>query len=156
MINKDIIIFFYIDDIVICYKKKNEAEAKTAVAGLKTQYTINELEDLKWFLEIHVLQDRAKKLLWLSQELYINKIANQFYLDLTEKLPDTSMIGKLLSNDEISPAFKASAHIYQKKTGFILFAIITIKPDVAFAASQLARFNTNPRDIHHKAADHVI
>src|SRR5204862_3068898 len=37
-----------------------------------------------------------------------------------------------------------------------LFTVITTRPNVAFAASQLARFNTNPSDIHHKAADQTI
>ena len=50
----------------------------------------------------------------------------------------------------------AAIHIYQQKTGSILFAVITIRPDVAFAASRLARFNTNPSNIHHKTADQTI
>ena len=36
IINRNVIAFFYVDDIVICYKKKNEVKAKTAVADLKT------------------------------------------------------------------------------------------------------------------------
>ena len=55
MINKDVIIFFYVDDIVICYRKKDEKMAKTIIISLKAQYTMNELGSLKWFLGIHIL-----------------------------------------------------------------------------------------------------
>src|SRR5436190_18809401 len=61
---------------------------------------------------------------------------------------------KMYPNDE--KASNSAIHTYQQKTGFILFAAITTRPDVAFAASRLARFNTNPSDIHHKAADRTI
>ena len=47
MINKDVIIFFYVNDIVIYYRKKDEKMAKTAIIGLKTRYAMNELESLK-------------------------------------------------------------------------------------------------------------
>ena len=40
--------------------------------------------------------------------------------------------------------------------GSILFAAIITRPNVAFVASRLARFNTNPSDIHHKAIDRTI
>ena len=53
-------------------------------------------------------------------------------------------------------ATSASIHLFQRKTGSILFAAISTRPNVAFATSRLARFNTNPNDEHHQAADRVI
>ena len=151
MINKDIITFFYIDDIVICYKKKDEGKAKSTICGLQSKYELSGLGDFKWFLGIHILRNRAKKLLWLSQEAYIDKIANQFNVELIGRLPDTPMIGKLLPNETM--ASKDSIHNFQRKTDFILFAAITTRPDIAFAVSRLARFNTNPSESHHQAVD---
>jgi len=49
------------------------------------------LSKLKWFLGIHVLHDCSQRLLWLSQEAYIEKIANQYEIDLIGRLPDTPM-----------------------------------------------------------------
>jgi len=70
------IIFFYINDIVVYYRKKNEQKTESMITDLKTWYEMNKLENLKWFLEIHILWNRVKRLLWLSQEFYINKLAN--------------------------------------------------------------------------------
>ncbi len=53
-------------------------------------------------------------------------------------------------------AMDACRLLYQRKIGGILFAAITTRPDIAFAASRLSRFNRNPGEIHHKAADHII
>ena len=47
MISGGMIIFFYVDDIVICYRKKDEKMAKTTITGLKIRYAMNELESLK-------------------------------------------------------------------------------------------------------------
>jgi hypothetical protein len=38
----------------------------------------------------------------------------------------------------------------------MLFAAISTRPDISFAVSRLARFNQNPNDFHHEAADRVI
>ena len=155
MINGGVIAFFYVDDIVICHRKQDEAKAKATVAGLQAKYTMSILGSLKWFLGVHVLRDRAKRTLWLSQEAYVEKLANQYGIDLTGRLPDTPMMtGELLPSEET--VSHATRHLFQKKTGSILFAAITTRPDIAFAASRLARFNQNPGEAHHEAANRVI
>ena len=53
-------------------------------------------------------------------------------------------------------ATKASIYLFQKKTGSILFAAISTRPDVIFVVSRLSRFNSNPSDEHHVAIDRVI
>src|SRR6266487_639171 len=100
MINGGVIAFFYVDDIVICYRKKDEAKARVATSGLQAKYAMNVLGSLKWFLGVHVLRDRAKKLLWLSQEAYIDKVANQFAIDVTGRLPGTPMTEELFPNED--------------------------------------------------------
>ena len=46
--------------------------------------------------------------------------------------------------------------LYQRKLGSVLYAATTTRPDIAFAVSRLARFNQNPSQEHHRAADRVI
>jgi len=46
--------------------------------------------------------------------------------------------------------------IFQRKTGSLLYAVITTRPDIAFTVSRLARFNQNPSEVHHNAVDRVI
>lgn len=155
MLNGGVVVFFYVDDIVFCYRKKDEEKTKGLINALKQEYEMNILGELKWFLGIHVLRDRRQKKLWLSQEAYVEKIANQYMLDLTGRLPDTPMTeSELLPSQE--NADKPSVMQYQKKMGSLLYAAITTRPDIAFAVSRLARFNQNPSEEHHRAADRMI
>ena len=49
-----------------------------------------------------------------------------------------------------------SINQYQHKIGSILYTAVITRPDIAFAASRLARFNTNPSEAHYTEADRVI
>ena len=119
---------------------------------------MNILRELRWFLGIHVLRDRRQRLLWLSQQAFIKKITNQYEIDLTGRLPDVPMIEieLLPSPPTLQNAGRVSVLMYQRKTGSLLYAVITTRPDITFVVSWLARFNQNPSVEHHEAADQVI
>src|SRR6266480_1316931 len=67
MLNGGIVVFFYVDDIVFCYRKHEEERTRALIRELQKTYTMNILGELRWFLGIHVLRDRRQRLLWLSQ-----------------------------------------------------------------------------------------
>jgi hypothetical protein len=69
------IIFFYVDDIVIAFHGSAKKEAQNAMSQLKSKYRLTGGHDLHWFLGIEVLRDRKKRLIWLSQSAYIDKVA---------------------------------------------------------------------------------
>ena len=76
MLKNGIVIFFYVNDIVFCYRKINKKKAQEVIKELSKEYQINTLGELKWFLRIYMLYNYSQRLLWLSQEAYIKKIAN--------------------------------------------------------------------------------
>jgi hypothetical protein len=155
MLKGGVIVFFYVDDIVFCYRKKDLEVVEATKRGLEAKYQLNFLGELKWFLGIHVLRDRQSRQLWLSQRAYIDKLTTRFGIDTSGRLPDTPM-----SDVELIPspnnATRSEIEHFQRKTGSILFAATTTRPDIAFACSRLARFNTNPNKSHHEAADRVL
>jgi hypothetical protein len=61
---------------------------------------------------------------------------------------------ELLPRDDIALAPNITK--YQKKVGSILYAAVITRPDVAFAASRLAWFLTNPGPAHQAAANQVL
>ena len=44
---------------------------------------MREIGDLKWFLGIRVIRDRAQRKLWLCQDAYIEKVYSQFRTPLS-------------------------------------------------------------------------
>jgi hypothetical protein len=136
-------------------RKKDHDIVEATKKELGVKYQLSFLGELKWFLGIHVLRDRNSRKLWLSQQAYIDKLASRFNIDTPGKFPDTPMAElELMPSTKI--ATKAQIEQYQRKTGSILFAATTTRPDIAFACSRLARFNTNPDETHHEAADRVL
>ncbi|XDG02528.1 hypothetical protein ABKA04_002143 [Annulohypoxylon sp. FPYF3050] len=70
-----VLVFFYVDDIVLAYSSGKEAIAKELIEKIKKKYHLTGGGDLQWFLGIAVLRDRSKKLVWLSQADYLDKIS---------------------------------------------------------------------------------
>ena len=155
MMRGGILVFYYVDDTVFCYHKSIDDQALKAIEHLCSIYTMKSLGEIEWFLGIRVIRDRSKRLLWLSQEAYIDKMANKFDVQLDKKLPDTPMISTQYTVSE-NKASHQSIHLYQQRIGTALFAAITTRPDIAFTVSKLSQFSINPSDEHHQAAMRVL
>ena len=57
LIQDGILVFFYVDDIVLVYQKKDEEKAKAKIEELTRLHGLNILGggDLQWFLDIKVI-----------------------------------------------------------------------------------------------------
>lgn len=56
-----IIGFFYVNDIVFAYKKDRADEIKYIRELLQQRLTIKEVDKLKWFLDLHMVQNCSKQ-----------------------------------------------------------------------------------------------
>ncbi len=64
MVSKeDIFCFFFVDDIIFVFKKKNQSNIKEIVNALKRKFKLEELGKFKWFFGIYIFRDRDKRLL---------------------------------------------------------------------------------------------
>ncbi|KAI1507250.1 polyprotein [Pyrenophora tritici-repentis] len=153
LIKGGIIIFFYVDDIILAYHKDMEQSAQQAIARLQEKYLFTGGNDLQWFLGVEIIRDRKSRTIQLSQAAYADKISR--LADRTDIRHDTPMAtAELLPRDGL--ACPSEINKYQRKIGSLLFAAVTTRPDIAFATSRLARFLSNPGLEHHNAADRVL
>jgi hypothetical protein len=148
-----VIIFFYVDDVALAYRKAQESEAQELISALKQKYELTGGHELQWFLGIQVIRDRQRRLIWLSQSAYIEKISR---LAENKDLPCRTP----MASTELFPFERLSElpeiRRYQKKIGSLLYAAVITRPDIAFATSRLARFLVNPGPSHQEAADRVL
>ncbi|KJZ68268.1 hypothetical protein HIM_12339 [Hirsutella minnesotensis 3608] len=155
-IREGVIVFFFVDDIVMMYHKDFTKQWKVVHEALMKEFNIKYLGELRWFLGIEVIRDRPNKLLWLSQESYISKIANKFHIpDRDERLPMTPITNTELTQ-YTGTASKSDTLRYLSLVGSILYPAITTRPDVAFAAARLAQFSRNPGPKHIREAEKCI
>jgi hypothetical protein len=154
--NKHIIVFFFVDDIVVIYKKEHEHIIEDFQAKLFKSYKMRYLGEIKWFLKIKIIRDRHLNKLWLSQDSYIDKLAAKFKIEAA----DTKQPKILLPIKELTAhTNKASAqdiYAYQQLVGSISFAALITRPDIACASSKLAEHLTNPSTRHIQLAKRVI
>lgn len=152
-----IIFFFYVDDCVLCFPSECREEALSLVGALQKRYFLEGGEDLQWFLGIEVIRDRPTKRLWLSQSVYIDKVIKRLEKrGPRSKRQHTSPIRllELLPHKDI--ASYADTNRYQGDVGSIMYGATMTRPDVALAASRLARFNQNPSPEHLEEAERAI
>jgi hypothetical protein len=69
--NGRIVVFFYVDDIIIIVHPKYYSDFLDFKAKLIVAYEMRDMGELKWFLGIRVMRDRLRRRIWLSQDLYI-------------------------------------------------------------------------------------
>ena len=90
--NDRIIVFFYVDDIVVLYLPSHRAAYDDFRTKFLKVYNMREMGDLKWFLGIRVIRDQTQRKLWLCQDAYIEKMYSQFgHPDATAKAPRTPL-----------------------------------------------------------------
>ncbi len=65
------LVVFYVDDVQVLYHKKNQKEAQEVIDRLKSAYEIRDLGDVKWFLGVRIVRDRAARKLWLLYDTYL-------------------------------------------------------------------------------------
>jgi hypothetical protein len=152
--NEHLTVIFFVDDVVIIYHKDKRQQMENFKAKLMELYPMREIGDLKWFLGIRIIRDRAQRKLWMCQDSYIEKIAQRFHLTKAHT-PDTPAITTPQSqNDE-----KASPERileYQQKVGSALFATTITRPDAARTANKLSEYNLNPGPRHLEAVNRLI
>ncbi|RYP29703.1 hypothetical protein DL768_011208 [Monosporascus sp. mg162] len=152
---RTVILMFFVDDLLLFYHREHQSKADQLIYRLKGAYELKDQGEVSWFLGIRVIRDRSKRQIILAHDSYIEKIATRFGLANDAYVPPTPLgTEELVSNSGI--ASKEQIKGYQERIGSILYTAVMIRPDVAFAASLLSKFLTNPSAKHIKAANRVI
>ena len=144
-----ILLFFFVDDIVILYDRRYINQVDQFQALLFQKYEMRYLGQLEWFLGIHIIRDRNIRQLWLYQDSYIDKLIAKFNinLDLTKRSTQSPLpLEELTKNNSMATA--QEIHSYQQRVGSLNFAAVITRPDVAQAASKLSELLTNPSKHH--------
>jgi hypothetical protein len=154
--NDYLLVLFYVDDILVLNQSKDREKRDQFLAALHQRCKLRTLPVANWFLGIRIVRDRQRRLLWLCQDAYIDKIATKFNIDTYGRAPSTPLSG----TDQLEPSDNQATSqeilAYQQRIGSINFAATMTRPDIAKVCSVLAQFLHNPSETHRRAADRVI
>ena len=156
-------VLVHVDDALIV---DNEPDLRARfVKDLSARFPTEDKGELEWMLNVAISRDRAAKSLTLSQSLYVSDLATKFggYITTSRRFDCPMEEGTLLSPSDC-PAVGSDAHaamapqrsVYMSLVGGYLWLANMTMPYIAYAASQLARFMTNPGPTHFSAAVRVL
>jgi hypothetical protein len=155
--NDDLVVFFYVDDIVIlCHLSKHDIYEEFKVKLMKA-YKMRFIRELKYFLRIRVIRDRSQRKIWLLQDTYLEKIASTFpgSKDRDPKhLKVPTKTQKLVPRTDQATAHEI--HSYQRLIGSLTYPVAITRADMAQYTQKLAEFLQNPSKEHAIAALEVL
>jgi Reverse transcriptase (RNA-dependent DNA polymerase) len=145
--NRQLLVFFYVDDIVVLYHRRATNQFRAFKSVFMSKFELRALGELQWFLGIRIERDRAAQKIWLCQDSYIDKIASRFNVKFNRRssaapLP-VDALGGVLEEDR-PQATQEQILAFQQRVGSLNFAAVISRPDIAHAASKLARYLKNP------------
>tara|TARA_B100000674_G_scaffold231164_1_gene190210 strand:+ start:563 stop:6883 length:6321 start_codon:yes stop_codon:yes gene_type:complete len=154
----------WVDDTIIV--DNDEGLRERFVADLGNRFPIDDKHELEWILGVKVCRDRALRSLSLSQELYVRDLCKRhagLIAGLTKKFDSPadpnaplSMMQCPAPNSADWERMQQHRADYMALVGAFLWLANVTRPELAFIASHLARFVSNPGDAHYSAAIRVL
>jgi hypothetical protein len=144
--------FFYVDDIVFAYRVDRQQAAELLISKLKDIFEMRDLDTLKFFLRMRVIQQ--SEMIYLVQDVYAEKLIKKYAISINQKtftsLSYQSLISYMKEVDSIR------VHIYRQKVKSICYLAIIIRSDMTKVAFKLTEFLINLGSYHLMIVDHCI
>jgi len=134
-----------VDDILIV--ARNKTHIQKLKTQLKKKFDMEDLREVKKIVGIEITRDRATCRLWLSQENYALKVLKRF--NMIEARPSHHSPGRSLQIilQAVSTITKDEEEMsqipYASVVGSLMYAMVSTRPDLAYAVSTVSQFMSN-------------
>ena len=155
----------WVDDII--QVDNDSALRERFTSELSKRFPTEDKGVLEWVIGVHVKRDRESRRLELSQELYVSDLLSRHSELLgsghgrryTSPMDSSIKLTADLCPEPGSPEAEKMAqlrHTYMSIVGGVLWLANVTRFELSYAASQLARFVSNPGELHFAAAVRVL
>jgi hypothetical protein len=148
----------FVDDITLACK--DGAKIDSVVQELFQRFQLRDLGPTTQLLGLEIHRDRPNRRLCISQSQFITNLLQEHGLSDSKPVSTPLNPGSRLStsmcpqND--AEALEMRQYPYISVVSSLMYLAVTTRPDIAYAAGVLARFNSNPGLAHWQAAKHVL
>ena len=152
---RSLIILLYVDDLVIAATSLDHIS--WAKSSLSASFDMTELGELKGFIGVEVVRDRARHSLKISQEAYIGRVLKDHGMDqcATVSTPVDPAV-RLRKPGEGFLATPSEKQRYQSAVGSLMYAMLGTRPDIAYAVGLVSSYSTNPSNEHWTAVKRIF
>src|SRR3954463_9584392 len=153
-----VFLILYVDDILLI---GNDIPMLESVkTSLKNSFWMKGLGEAAYIMGIKIYRDRSRRLIGLSQSIYIDKVLKRFSMEEAKKgfLPMSHGI-KLSKTQCPSTTDERERMIrvpYASAIGSIMYAMICTRPDVSYALSVPSRYQADPGEGHWTAVKNIL
>jgi hypothetical protein len=145
-----VFLVLYVDDILLI--RNDILMMEVVKSSLRKSFSIKDLGEAVYILDIKIYRDRSKRLIGLSQDAYIDKILNQFNMQDSKKCFLPMSYGITLSKKqcptELDEQERMRAITYASAIGSIMYAMLCTHPNVSYALSATSKYQSNYGDAH--------
>ncbi|CAM9520770.1 unnamed protein product, partial [Ascophyllum nodosum] len=145
------VIVVYVDDILLASKTK---EGRT-LSDLSSCFKVKDLGEAEFYLGCHITRNREARTLTFDQHIYAETVAKRFNVTKISMIRMATGV-KPLSKEEGPKNPKEREEMrripYREAVGTLMRAATMARPDLSFAAHNLAKFCDDPGPVHWKAA----
>ena len=117
---------------------------------------MTDLGETKRFLVIEINRDRAKKIIRISQERYVDEVLYRFVMQDCKRMKTQHPQKPALESYTEAKAEAEDRLLYQCMLGSIMYAMLWTRPNLAFTVSLLGRFSANSGPNHWNCMKHVM
>lgn len=153
-----VILVVYVDDLLIFSECAEQIES--VKEKMNSKFKMTDLGELEWFLGMRILRDRSKKLLWIDQEQYAEKLLEKFGMMDSRPVATPLDPSIRLSNDMCPTTEEERQEMdsvpYSSVVGSLMYLMLGTRPDMATTVGTLSRYVSNPGQEHWKAAKRVL
>ncbi|KAM2034968.1 hypothetical protein ACFX16_038120 [Malus domestica] len=156
----DAVVFLvlYVDDILLFMN--DTAVLSSIKVWLSKTFHMKDLGDASYVLEIKLYRERSRKLIGLSQSMYIDKVLSRFQMEQSKKgfLPVRHGIhlSKFMGPKTPEEIQQMSVIPYASAIGSLMYAMTCTRPNIAYAVSITSRYQSNPGLEHWAAVKTVL
>ena len=148
----------YVDDILLI---GNDIPTLQEVKSwLGKCFAMKDLGEATYILGIRILRERSRRLIGLSQSIYLDKVLKRFNMENSKKgdlpIQSNTKLSKTQSPSTEAEIAEMSQLPYASAVGSIMYAMTCTRPDVAFALSMVSRYQGNPGKAHWTAVKNIL
>jgi hypothetical protein len=144
----------YVDDILLI---RNDIPMMEAIkSSLRKSFSMKDLREAAYILDIKIYRDRLKRLIGLSQDAYIDKILNLFNMQDFLPMSHSITLSKKQCHSEPDEQERMRAIPYASAIGSIMYAIKCMRPDVSYALSATSRYQSNYGEAHRTIVKNIL
>jgi hypothetical protein len=148
----------FVDDITLAGKDPSKLDS--VIQELSKHFKLRDLGPTTQLLGIEIHRDRPNRSLSLSQSQFITNLLTEHGLQdckpVATPLNPGSHLSSSMSPQNDAEASEMRQYPYISVVGSLMYLALTTRPDIAYAAGVLARFNSNPGLAHWQAVKHIL